>query len=44
MQDYEDVNLISCSENKECDIDITDVAKVDLIKFVITYIRPKDTK
>ena len=36
MQDNKDVKLISCIENKECDMEVTDVAKVDLIEFVIT--------
>lgn len=44
MQDNKDVKLISCSENRECDMEVTDVAKVDLTKFVITYVRPKDAE
>lgn len=43
MQDNKDVKLISCSEKKECDMEVTDVAKVDLTKF-ITYVRPKDAE
>ena len=44
MQDNKDVKLISCHENKECNKDVTDVAKIDLIEFVIPYIRPEDAK
>lgn len=31
MQGNKDVNLIKCSENKECKVDITDVTVVDVI-------------